>query len=194
MRGGNIVPVSTQTGEQSDFLKKMFESMGVPFEQGMQYLQGILGGGDEAFRDFEAPMMRQYNEQIVPGIAARFSGMGAGSQASSAFPQALSQSAADLTERLSSQRAGLKTDALSKLFGMAQTGLGTQAFQNVQMPGKTGLMDTIMPGIGSMIGMGVGGPVGGAMGGGLEALIRKIFSGRQQQQQPQQQPQQRGWY
>jgi len=56
---------------------------------------GILGdllGGDA----FAVPEMRRFQEQTIPGIAERFTGLGAGSQSSSAFQQALGTAGADL--------------------------------------------------------------------------------------------------
>lgn len=78
------------------------------YQSGQNFLQGILGGDTSKF---EAPLMRQFNEQIIPGLAERFSGAGAGSQSSSAFQQALGGAGADLTERLGALRSGLQMQA-----------------------------------------------------------------------------------
>jgi hypothetical protein len=117
------------------------------FQQGGNFLQQLLSGSPEAFKSFEAPAMRQFNEQIIPGIAERFSGLGAGSQSSSAFQQALGQAGAGLSEQLQALRSGLQFGAIpqalgyaqqpiSNFQGMAGLGLGTQSkgFMPKQQP------------------------------------------------------------
>ena len=88
-----------------------------------EMLQGQLGGeGQEAF---EAPYLRQFQEQTIPGVAERFSGMGAGSQSSSAFQQSLGAAGAGLQENLASMGANRQQNTISKL--MEMLGLNTQA-------------------------------------------------------------------
>ena len=107
------------------------------FQQGSNFLQQLLSGSPESTAAFEAPAMRQFNEQIVPGIAERFSGLGAGAQSSSAFQQALGQAGAGLSENLQAMRSGLQFGGLghalnfsqqpiSNYQGLAGLGLGTQ--------------------------------------------------------------------
>jgi hypothetical protein len=107
------------------------------FQQGSNYLQQLLSGDPQSTASFEAPAMRQFNEQIIPGLAERFSGLGAGSQSSSAFQQALGQAGAGLSENLQALRSGLQFGALPNALGFSQQpisnyqglaglGLGTQ--------------------------------------------------------------------
>lgn len=81
-------------------------------------LQKMLSDDPEAFKEFEAPFKRQFEEQTVPGLAERFSGAGAGAQRSSAFGQALSSAGAGLSENLAQLRGGLKMNALSQLMNL----------------------------------------------------------------------------
>jgi hypothetical protein len=117
------------------------------FQQGSQYIQQLLSGSPQSTAAFEAPAMRQFNEQIVPGLAERFSGLGAGSQSSSAFQQALGQAGAGLAENLQSLRSGLQMQGaqqglqyaqqpISNYQGLAGLGLGTQTrgFMQKQLP------------------------------------------------------------
>lgn len=108
------------------------------FQQGSSFLQNLLSGSPEATAAFEAPAMRQFQEQIVPGLAERFSGLGAGAQRSSAFSQALGAAGAGLSENLAALRGQLQLGALpqalgyaqqpiSNLQGFSQLGFGTQA-------------------------------------------------------------------
>ena len=117
------------------------------FQQGSSFLQNLLSGSPEATAAFEAPYMRQFNEQIVPGLAERFSGLGAGAQRSSAFSQALGAAGAGLSENLAALRGQLQLGAvpqalgyaqqpISNLQGFSQLGLGTstKAFVPKQLP------------------------------------------------------------
>jgi len=81
---------------------------GALYGAGEEYLRKMLSG--EGFEEFEAPLMRQFSEQIVPGVAERFAGVGGLS--SSGFQQALGEAASGLTERLGAQRAGLTSRML----------------------------------------------------------------------------------
>ena len=77
---------STLSGQQQDIYDTLLSK-----------LKGQLGG--EGMDTFKAPYLREFEEKIIPGLAERFAGMGAGSQSSSAFEQALGSSGADLSER-----------------------------------------------------------------------------------------------
>ena len=100
-----------------------------------QFLQQILSQDPKMMEQFQAPAMRQFNEQIIPGIAEKFSGMGA--QSSSGFTQALGGAGADLAERLGAQRAGMGSQAVAQLMSMLGGGL-TQQHENVLRPKTPG--------------------------------------------------------
>lgn len=90
------------------------------FQQGSSFLQNLLSGSPEATAAFEAPFMRHFNEQVVPGLAERFSGLGAGAQSSSAFSQALGSAGAGLSESLASLRGQMQLGGLGQALGYAQ--------------------------------------------------------------------------
>lgn len=134
---------NTGTKQQSNFLQQLLgQLMGQSsdigqnplYQQGSNYLQQLLSGSPESSAAFEAPAMRQFNEQIVPGLAERFSGMGAGAQSSSAFQQALGQAGAGLSENLQAMRSGLQFGGLGQALGYAQ-----QPISNLQGFGQLGL-------------------------------------------------------
>ena len=145
----------TMSGEQNDLFKQMMSGLsggnagGGAMGSGMNFLQGILGGDTSKF---EAPLMRQFNEQTIPGIAERFSGMGAGAQNSSAFGQQLGAAGAGLSENLGALRGGMQMQALGPLMQMLQMGMQTPTFQWQQMPGTPGAGGAMAPGIGKGIG------------------------------------------
>jgi len=96
------------------------------FQKANDYQSQLLSGDPEATKAFEAPYMRQFNEQTIPGIAERFSGMGAGAQSSGAFQRALGGAGADLQERLASLREGLKFQASTQPFEQLMRMLGLE--------------------------------------------------------------------
>jgi len=120
-----------QQGLQNQILQLLQGQLGQggSFGQAQGYLQNLLSGSPQAMQSFEAPAMRQFNEQIVPALAERFSGLGAGSQSSSAFQQALGQAGAGLAENLQYLRSGLQGDAANSLLNLPTNFLGS-AFQS----------------------------------------------------------------
>ena len=163
---GRVEQIPTVTPEQSQLLQSLLGQLGGPLSSGIGNLQQILSGSPEALRAFQAPALRQFQEQIVPGIAERFSGLGAGSQRSSAFAQSLGSAGADLAERLAAQRANLQSGALSQLQGLLGTSMQSQ-FQNLQIPGQEGALQGLFRGLGS----GLGGGLGALATGGLSFLL-----------------------
>jgi hypothetical protein len=171
---------NTGTKQQSNFLQQLLgqlqgQSSNIGqnplFQQGSNFLQQLLSGSPESSAAFEAPAMRQFNEQIVPGIAERFSGLGAGAQSSSAFQQALGQAGAGLSENLQALRSGLQMNALpqalgyaqqpiSNLQGFGQLGLGTQT--KGFMPKQQPFWQQLLAGL-----SGGAGQFGGQLGGGF---------------------------
>ena len=182
-KGYNIF--STLNPQQQTILNQLLGSMqgqqgnisqNRTFQSGENYLQKILGGDTSAF---EAPLQRQFQEQIIPGLAERFSGAGAGAQSSSAFQQALGSAGADLAERLGSLRGQLQMQAAPQALSYAQQpvsnlqnllGMNTQAFAPKQRSfGQEALLG-LSGGIGSGLGM-----LGGAGGGGILQQILKLL-------------------
>jgi len=183
---GRVKQISTLTPEQQQLHNLINSGMMGPMQGGMNYLSGLFGGGDEAFKAYEAPFMRQFQEQTVPGLAERFAGMGAGAQSGSGFAQALSSAGAGLSENLAAQRANLRQNALSQMLGLSQLGLGTKAFENMQIPGSQGLVGQIAPFIGAGATMGMGsllGPATGMMGNVLSNWLSKKLGLTQAQTQ-----------
>lgn len=165
---GRIEAFPTMTGEQQQLFSQLLGGLGGPLSSGLGNLQALLSGSPEALEAFQRPAIRQFEEEVVPGIAERFSGMGAGAQGSSAFGQQLGAAGAGLAERLSAQRAGLQSQALSQLSQLLGLGIGTKAFQPLQIPGQEGGLGKLLGGVGQGLGM-----AGGAM---LPGGIAKLFS------------------
>ena len=96
--------------------------------KGIDYLNKIAGGGDEAFRDIEQPAFRDFaNAQNA--TASRFSGIGSGSRRSSGFYQDMGGQATDLASKLQSSRMSLQRSAIDQLLEMYSGLVGQDPYQ-----------------------------------------------------------------
>lgn len=178
---GGYKQLPTKTGGQTNFLEQLLAllggqgGLGQGFQKGIDYYSKLLSGEPGAFEEFEAPIKRQFEEQVLPGIAERFSGAGAGAQSSSAFQQSLGQAGAGLSENLARLRAELQGGAASSLgslfSGLGSLGLGTNTFENVYEQGSPGLLDSLLAALGG----GLGGGIGQGLGGGIGSLLSRLF-------------------
>lgn len=163
-----------------------------PFQQGQEALGSLLKGFDPARTQqaFQAgvadPAMRQFREQIAPGIQERFIGAGAGQ--SSAAQRQLSQAGSDLQSNLSGQLSQQllsgeqmgqqgQLGALGQGLGYAQApqqsqlaglapllqslglGMGTSPFAYMQTPGTQGAFGALAGGVGQGLGSYLGGKI-----------------------------------
>ncbi len=170
---GKFKQVPTMTSEQQELLKQLLGGIGGSLGPAFENLQSLLSGEAGAY---EAPAMRQFEEQIVPGIAERFTGMGAGSQSSSAFGQQLGSAGAGLAENLAMQRAGLQQQGLSQLSQLLGMGMGARPFESTYTPGSSGLMGAVAPGLGMAAGSVLPGMFSGGFSG-IQSLLSKLIPG-----------------
>lgn len=122
---------------------------GGAFGQSADYYRGLLGDNSKDFEAFAAPQMRQYREEIMPGISEQFAGMGSGGLSSSGFMNAQKQGGVDLAERLGAIRASLRQAGAQGLQNIAQTGLGNYSQNMTTQPGTSGFLSSIAPALGS---------------------------------------------
>jgi hypothetical protein len=190
-----IEKLSTLLPQQKHMLEKLLKhperqysdvTQNPNYQSGSNYINQILSQNPEMMKQFEAPYMRQFNEQIVPGISERFSDLGA--QKSSGFNQAMAQAGSGLSEQLAAMRASLGMQALAPALSYAQMpfqqqymqgsqdldrmrlGLGTPAFGyhvTGAQPGiGQGLSSSLLQGGGQGLGlMGLSSLFGGSSGG-----------------------------
>ena len=170
-----IQQLPTMSSEQSQLLNQLLGNIGGPLQAGIGNLGQLLGGGEGAYQAFEAPAMRQFYEQIVPGIAEQFSGMGAGAQRSSAFGQQLGAAGAGLADTLAMQRAGLQQEGLSQLQSLLGMGLGAKPFENILRPGTSGAIGPLVQALGMGTGFALGGSLGTSLGGMGSNLFSSLF-------------------
>lgn len=146
---GGFEQTPSMNPQQLQLLQQLLGGLGGASQQGMGFLQNLLSGDTS---QFEAPLMRQFSEQTIPGIAERFTGMGAGAQGSSAFGQQMGAAGAGLTEQLGALRGGLQMQGLGQLRGLLGMGLGARPFESIYRPASTGFLGAMAPGIGQGIG------------------------------------------
>lgn len=161
--------VSTLREEQEPLYNQainagMGRGAGGAFGSAADYYYNNLSDNPADFDKFAAPALRQYNEDIVPGLSEQFAGMGAGGLSSSGFRNAQIQGATDLSERLGALRAQLRQNSAQGLQNIGQTGLQNYSQNMVTEQGSPGFLGTIAPVIGSIAGSYFGGPAGGAAG------------------------------
>ncbi len=129
---------------------------------------GLLGKiGQPDYSGFD-PIAQQatnfYNEELIPSLAERFTGMGGGAQNSSAFAEQLRSGASDFAQGLS---------ALRSQHGMQQQGLNNQAIGTLLSGGMNPQYENIYHAP-------VGGfkqAIGGGIGSGLTFLLSKLIGG-----------------
>jgi len=180
--------VSTLSPEQQEFLKMLMQTGGLEgnplYGAGSDYLQQLLSNEPGAYSQFEAPLMSQFHQQIVPQIANTFAGAGTGAGAvgSSAFGQQLGQAGAGLQKDIGALRGMLQQNALGQALQYAQQPIAnrlaglqtpTKAFRRTQ--GQPGL---IPQGLAAYFGSGGGfGGFGGGIGNLLGGFGRQAYGG-----------------
>ncbi len=162
-----------QQGLKSQLLGSAQQGSGGSFGQAGDYYRNLLSNNNNDIQAMQAPEMRQFHEQIIPGLSEQFAGMGSGGLSSSGFRNAAINAGTDLSERLGAMRAQLRQQGAQGLMGLGQQGL-QQFNENIYTPGQPGALQGILGGIGSGIGL-----AGGAMaGGGVQAganLLSNLF-------------------
>jgi hypothetical protein len=112
-------------------------------------LEQLLSQDEEATSDYEAPALRQFQEQIIPSILERFAG--AGALSSSGLNQSLAKAGESLSEKLAAQRSGLQQNALQSLMGLSQVGLQQRSTPYTKQ-GSQGLIGALAPAAGGLAG------------------------------------------
>lgn len=116
--------------EIAKYLKGLRKGGGIQnkpgYQQGLGYLQSLFDDSSESFDQFSEPAMRQFQQQIVPQIAERFS-LG-NEKNSSAFQNTLAQAGANLSALLGQQREQMKQQSLPQL--LSYLGAPSQQYQN----------------------------------------------------------------
>lgn len=174
--------VSTLLDQQNPLFEQLMAALqgkgaGGAFGNSADYFRNLLSDDSEDYKAFSAPMLRQYYQDILPGLSEQFAGMGAGGLSSSGFQNAQVQGATDLSERLGALRANLRQQGAQGLQNLGQLGLGNYSQNMETQPGSEGFLSTIAPLAGTAIGSFFGGPAGGAAGNALGQGLKSLFGG-----------------
>lgn len=161
--------VSTLLPEQQGLFQQlqnagMNQGAGGAFGGAADYYRDLLSDDSSTFNAMQAPEMRKFNEEIIPGLSEQFAGMGAGGLSSSGFRNAAVNAGTDLSERLGSIRAQLKSQGAQGLANIGQMGLGNYSQDVMTQPGSQGFLSNIAPAVGAATGMFAGGPMGAMAG------------------------------
>ena len=145
------------------------------------YYRSLMDPSSDAAKAFEAPMMREYNEDIIPGLAEQFAGMGSGAMSSSGFQNAAMREGTNLSERLAAMRQGLRQQGAQGLSGLTMQGM-QPSIENIHRPATSGLFGGILQAAAPAAGMALGsafGPLGAAAGGAAGNWLTKKFGVQQ---------------
>lgn len=172
--------VSTLRPEQEQLYQQlqnagMQKGAGGAFGDTADYYRNLLSGGED--QSFINPQLRQYSEDIVPGLSEQFAGMGSGGLSSSGFRNAQVQGATDLSERLGQIRANLRMAGAQGLQGIGQQGLQSYSQNMVTQQGSPGFLSQAAPLVGAGLGFMAGGPAGAAAGYNIGNGLSSGFSG-----------------
>lgn len=153
--------------------KDIYEMLKGQFQGGAgdvyQKLFGLAQGSPGAFEQLEAPALRQFQQQIAPGIAQRYAGTrgqaSSGMSASSGMQNSLAAAGANLAQDLQAQRTGIMERSMQNVLGLGNMLLGmpTQQFGLVQ---KQNTLNQLL----NILGI-AGGQFGGTYGGAKLAGI-----------------------
>lgn len=135
------------------------------YQSGNNFIQRLLSGDPELMKQFEQPYLNNFNENIAPGIAERFAGMGTGGGASSSsgLQNSLAQAGRGLQSDLAAMRGNMQLQGLNQGLQYAQqplnnllAGAGLKTFENTYQPGNQGLLGGVFQGLSSGFSQGFG--------------------------------------
>ena len=125
------------------------------------YYRDLLNPNGHNFQQLSAPIMRQYNEDIIPDIGEQYAGMGSGGgTSSSGFRNSLVRANVDLNERLGMLRENQRMQGSQGLYGIGQSGLQPET-ENVHRPATEGFVNTTANAVGQAAVKYVTGGMGG---------------------------------
>lgn len=126
--------------------------------QGQQNMQNPYAG----FEPLQQQIMSQFHNQILPGIASRFTSGTGGGLSSPSFTQQLGSGARGLAESLAAHKVNYGQQ--NRQFGLQQTQLGlTPQFQSSYVPRQSGFLENA----GVAAAHGLGRAAGAYLGGGF---------------------------
>jgi len=182
-----------EKNERKDLLspearEKLSNYMNNPIEKsplygaGGDYLQRLLSNDPEAYKDFERPYLENFEQNIAPGIAQRYAGMGTGASglSTSGFQSSLAQAGRGLQTDLASQRGKMQMQSLPEALRYAQqpyendirgVTADQNSYQNTRRPGTNGIFQPLVSGLVTAGATAFGGPAAGAVANTLSNAV-----------------------
>jgi hypothetical protein len=128
-----------QYGYSSDYTPYQRQGFQDLFNQGMQNLNDPYAG----FGDIENYAKDFYQNQLVPGVANRFTNMGGGALSSPDFAKQLGAAGTGLASQLAQHKIGYGQQ--NRQFGLQQAQLGlTPQYQSFQTPATGGVLGGLL--------------------------------------------------
>jgi len=143
-KGYNAYSQPTMDPTTAGLHEQMTKQIGTGASTGLDWLNKVAGGSDEAFKDLEAPAFRQF-EGSMGQLGSRFSGMGTGGTKSSGFRLAAGGMASDLAQDLQSKRMAMQSDAVKQLMGMSTNLMQTPTAQYGLSKKAPTFLETFLP-------------------------------------------------
>lgn len=161
MQQGNIpmqkMPGGTNVMQMPNFNPMQQQMLSQLLAGGMQGMGNLPSAEFGPIRQFYE---NRFNQQVVPGLAERFTGAGMGSQRSSAFEQALGSAGAQQQSQLAAMEQQFnqqnRESEIGRLMGMLQMGMRPQ-FEYFTEPPDPGFLRSALPGLLSGLGSAFGG-------------------------------------
>lgn len=146
---------STLSPEQAKNLSPLNQLLPGLNEESLSILQQLLNYQPESMEEMQQPALNQFEQEIIPSILERFSGLGA--RSSSALNQTLGQAAQGLGTNLAAMRSnamqnatGVRQNALQQLLGYNQFAASPQFTQNYVQGRQPGLFEQLAPAAGQL--------------------------------------------
>jgi len=117
--GMMTMPNGSQAVQMPNFSPQQMQGYDQLFQQGQQGMQNMPPANFGALKDMYT---QNFNQNTIPGIMERFSGMGAGGQRSSAFEQALGGAGAQMNTQMAGMEQGFNHQNRNQLMHMMQMG------------------------------------------------------------------------
>lgn len=143
---GKYKQISNLTPNQQLLQNQLVGGASGGFNDLLQYYQGLMSGQGSDINAFMAPEMRNFNENIIPGLSEQFAGMGSGALSSSGFRNAAVQQGVGLQERLAQIRANLRSQGAQGIQNLV-SGAMQPTTENIYEKPQPGFMESVMPGI-----------------------------------------------
>ena len=162
--------VPNMTPQQMQIMSKIFGGLEGGLGGGLDFLSKLASGDEEMFQQTEAPAYAAF-DKLLGQLGSRFAGMGA--LDSSAFQNATSGAAGELSQNLQANRMGLQQGAIDKLLGLSDSFLGQRPYDTFLEKNEGFDWGGLLGGLlGSF-----GGPALGTMGKGLGSFANKKLFG-----------------